>query len=84
MRLKTEFNNNLEKWSDDLDSKGFRLSRTKTEYLECKVGEGEESMQGITMCDTAILIVVKFKHLGSIIQGNGEIDDDIGYRIRVG
>lgn len=35
------------------------------------------------MCDTAIPKVVKFKYLGSIIQGNGEINDDIGC-IRVG
>ena len=26
----------LERWRDALKSKGFRLSRTKTKYMECK------------------------------------------------
>ena len=28
--------------------------------------------------------VERFRYLGSIIQGNGEIDDDINHRIKVG
>ncbi|XP_070029796.1 secreted RxLR effector protein 78-like [Nicotiana sylvestris] len=31
-------NERLEVWRHTLESKGFRLSRTKTEYLECKFG----------------------------------------------
>ncbi|KAF3639163.1 putative pre-mRNA-processing factor 6-like [Capsicum annuum] len=32
-------NDKLEMWRQTLESKGFRLSRTKTEYLECKFSD---------------------------------------------
>lgn len=32
-------NKRLEDWRPTLESKDFRLSRTKKEYLECKLGE---------------------------------------------
>jgi len=31
-----EVNAKLELWRQTLESRGFRLSRTKTEYMECK------------------------------------------------
>ena len=33
----------LEQWRDTLDAKGFKLSRSKTEYLHCRfsVGKGD-------------------------------------------
>ena len=31
----TEVNQKLELWQEILESKGFRLSRTKTEYMRC-------------------------------------------------
>ncbi|XP_070005985.1 secreted RxLR effector protein 78-like [Nicotiana sylvestris] len=33
-------NERLEVWRQTLESKGFKLSRTKTEYLECKFSAG--------------------------------------------
>ena len=57
----------------------------KTKYLACKfTQEEEESRKDIIICDTAVPTAEKFKCLGSIIQGNREIDDDIGQHIRVG
>ena len=74
----------LEKWRNTLESKGFKLSKTNIKHLECKFSEGEEELVwDITICNTAIPKVERFKYLDSIIQGNGEIDDDIGHRIRV-
>jgi len=64
-------NRKLEKWRDTLESKGFRQSRSKTEYLECKFSEGEEQvLQDVIIGDTTVPNVGKFKYLGSIIQGN--------------
>ena len=40
---------------------------------------GEVTIDGIT-----IPMVEKFKYLGSIIQQKGDIDKDIGQRIKVG
>ena len=34
-------NTKLERWRDTLEVKGFRLSRSKTEYLHCRFSVGE-------------------------------------------
>ena len=34
-------NAKLELWRQTLESRGFRLSRTKTEYMECKFSKHE-------------------------------------------
>uniref|UniRef100_K3XSG9 Reverse transcriptase domain-containing protein n=1 Tax=Setaria italica TaxID=4555 RepID=K3XSG9_SETIT len=43
-------NRKLELWRETLESKGFRLSRTKTEYMRCDFGtttheEGDVSLE---------------------------------------
>jgi Reverse transcriptase (RNA-dependent DNA polymerase) len=67
-----------------LESKGFRLSRTKTEYMRCQFSgknsdDGDISLDGrvVTMNDT-------FRYLGSMLQSDGEIDENVSYRIRDG
>ncbi|KAF3626060.1 hypothetical protein FXO37_30537 [Capsicum annuum] len=40
------FNDKLDIWRQILESKGFRLSRTKTEYLECKFNEESQEADG--------------------------------------
>ena len=35
---RTGMNQKLELWRETLESKGFRLSRTKTEYIRCDFG----------------------------------------------
>ena len=35
---RTGVNQKLELWRETLESKGFRLSRTKTEYIRCDFG----------------------------------------------
>ncbi|KAG5573813.1 hypothetical protein H5410_063579, partial [Solanum commersonii] len=53
---------------------GFRLSRTKTGYLKCKFSD---------IAQEASVERESFKYLGSIIQGEVEIDDDVIHRIGV-
>ncbi|XP_060200429.1 uncharacterized protein LOC132628681 [Lycium barbarum] len=55
-----------------LESKGFRLSRTKTEYLECKFSNTNEHEAGVKVWLNTQVIQKKgsFKYHGSIIQGN--------------
>ncbi|XP_070034230.1 uncharacterized protein [Nicotiana tomentosiformis] len=78
-------NERLEVWRKVLESKGFKLSRTNMEYLECKFndvsGEADEEVR----LDSQVIPKRKsFKYLGSIIQGDGEIDGDVTHRIEVG
>ena len=66
-----------------MDSKGFRLSRTKTEYMRYDFGtttrEEDISLEGrvVPRKDT-------FRYLGSILQRDGDIDEDVSHRIKAG
>jgi len=66
-----------------MESRGFRLSRSKTEYLKCglkgEVGRGGE----VTMGGVVIPRVEKFKYLGPIIEKRGDIDANINQHIGV-
>ncbi|XP_070031856.1 uncharacterized protein [Nicotiana tomentosiformis] len=72
----------LEVWRQMLESKGFKLSRSKTEYLEYKfIDERHEEVVEVKIDTQVIPTRDSFKYLGSIIQGNGEIDEDVTHRI---
>jgi len=74
----------LEQWRQTLEPSGFRLSRTKTEYLHCCFSGKEDAGGEVTMDGSPIPKVDKFKYLGSIIQWNRDMDEDINQRIKVG
>ena len=74
----------LELWRSTLESKGFRLSRSKTEYMECKFSSNRPSEGIVTLGDQVINKSTRFRYLGSIVQSDGEIDGDIISRIQVG
>jgi len=78
-------NTKLERWRDTLEAKGFRLSRSQTEYLHCRFTADEGGVASEVAIEGAIIRrVERFRYLGSIIQENGEIDEDINHRIKVG
>jgi hypothetical protein len=67
---------------ETLESKGFRRSRTKMEYIRCDFGtttheEGNVSLEGQVMPrkDT-------FRWLGSMLQRYKDIDEDVSHRIK--
>ena len=74
----------LELWRRTLESKGFRLSRTKPEYMRCRFSstrheEGEVSLDGQVVPERDT-----FRYLGSMLQKDGDIDEDVGHRIKAG
>jgi len=77
-------NEKSEKWSHSLESRGFRLSTSKTAYLRCGFSGVERDGGEITMGGVVIPRVEKFKYLGLIIEDKGDIDEDINHRIKVG
>ncbi|PHU23744.1 hypothetical protein BC332_08851 [Capsicum chinense] len=78
-------NNKLEVWRQTLESKGFRLSKSKTKYLECKFNDSRHEEEVIVKLDSqAVCKRDSFKYLGSMIQGNREIDEDVSHRIGAG
>jgi hypothetical protein len=73
----------LESWRRTLEAKGFRLSRSKKEYIKCDFsattqGEGDVRLDGqvVPKKDT-------FRYLGSMLQKDEDIDEDVSHRIKV-
>ena len=60
-----------------MESRGFKLSRTKTVYLECHFGSQRGANDVVVRLDGKDLAMSEcFKYLGSIIQKNGDINQD--------
>ncbi|XP_070005767.1 uncharacterized protein [Nicotiana sylvestris] len=82
---RTGVNEILEVWRQTLESKGFKLSRSKTEYLECKFSAESREIGGdVRLGSQVIPKRDSFKYLGLMIQGDGEIDEDVTHRIEAG
>ncbi|XP_070017693.1 uncharacterized protein [Nicotiana sylvestris] len=63
-------NKMLEDWRQTFESKGFKLSKTKTEYLECKFSDmTRETVMDMRLESQVIPKRGSFKYLGSVIQG---------------
>ena len=78
-------NTKLELWRNTLESKGFKLSRSKTEYMECKFDPTREATQtSLNMLGQEVPKKDVFRYLGSILHKEGEIDEDVSHRIRAG
>jgi hypothetical protein len=65
-----------------LESKGFRISRSKTEYVECKFSTSINKNQSMTLDGNAILVDDCFRYLESIIQKYGELDNDVAHQVK--
>ena len=57
----------LECWRHTLESRGFRVSRSKTEYIDCCFGGREDGRGEVTIEGMTIPKVKMSKYLGSII-----------------
>ncbi|XP_060182141.1 uncharacterized protein LOC132611785 [Lycium barbarum] len=65
---RSSVNARLEVWRQTLESKGFKLSRTKTEYLECKFSYGSQVEDEDVQLDTQVIPKKEsFKIIGSTI-----------------
>jgi len=80
---KQEVNDKLKRWRLTLEFRSFRVSRSKTEYLYCRFVGREDTAGEVTIDGMVIPNVEKFKYLGSTIQWNGDINEDINQRIKV-
>jgi len=66
-----ELNGRLETWRQALEAYGFRLSRSKTEYMECNFSRRRSrSTLEVKVGDHIIPQVTRFKYLGSIVQND--------------
>ncbi|KAJ7942760.1 Retrovirus-related Pol polyprotein LINE-1 [Quillaja saponaria] len=77
-------NSKLGMWRNALESKGLRLSRTKTEYMECNFSKTRGGPNDIILDGQTISTKDVFKYLGSFIQKDGAIEHDVNHRIKAG
>jgi hypothetical protein len=64
-----------------LESKGFRLSRTKTEYMRCDFSVTRHKEGDISLDGQVVANKDTFRYLGSMLQKDGDIDEDVKHRI---
>jgi len=76
-------NDKFEQWSHTLQSRDFKLSWSKTEYLRCGSSAVEVGSEEVTIRGVVITKVEKFKYVGSIIEMRGDVDNDSNHCIRV-
>ena len=75
-------NAKLNLWKEVLESN--RLSRSKTEYMECKFYVNGDSKEfRVRIEDHKVPKSDCFRYLGSILQKNRELDGDLNHRIQV-
>jgi hypothetical protein len=57
-----------------VESKGFRLSRTKTEYMMCDFSATRHKDGDVTF-DGQLVAKEYFRYLGSMLQNDGYIEE---------
>ncbi|XP_026398640.1 uncharacterized protein LOC113294466 [Papaver somniferum] len=72
----------LELWRQTLESTGFKLSRTKTEYLKCDFSESWAVEGDMLLNGQSVLRKYSFRYLGSMLQSDGGIEEDISHRAK--
>jgi hypothetical protein len=67
-----------------LEAKGFRLSRSKMEYMKCDFSATIQEEGDVRLDSQVVPKKDTFRYLGSMRQKNGDIDEDVSHRIKVG
>ena len=67
-----------------MEFKGFRLSRTKTEYIKCDFGTTTQEEEDTSLEGQVVPGMDTFRYLGSILQRDGDIDEDVSHKIKAG
>ena len=79
-----EVNRKLELWRQTLESKGFRISRAKTEYMRCDFITARQEAGDVSLEGQIVPKKDTFRYLGSMLQRDGDVDEDVSHRIKAG
>ncbi|XP_047502977.1 uncharacterized protein LOC125048357 [Penaeus chinensis] len=71
-----------EQWTQALERRGMKVSRTKTECLNA--GNGTQRVGSISLGGERVQRVAEFKYLGSIVQEDGGSEAEVSKRIEAG
>jgi hypothetical protein len=72
----------LELWRQTLEANGFRLSRSKTEYIKYDFSATTQEEGDVRLGGQVVPKKDTFRYLGSMLQKNGDIDEDVSHRIK--
>jgi hypothetical protein len=67
-----------------LEAKDFRLSRYKTEYMKCDFSATTQEERDVRLNGQVIPKKDTFRYLGSMLQKDGDINEDLSHRIKAG
>jgi hypothetical protein len=65
-----------------LEAKGFRLSSSKTEYMKCDFCATTQEEGDLRLDGQVVPKKDTFRYLGSMLQKDGDIDEDVSHRIK--
>ena len=77
-------NQKLKLWPETLESKYSRLSRTKTKYMRYDFGTTTRKEEDISLEGQVVPWKDTFRYLGSVLQRDRDIDEDVSHRIKAG
>jgi hypothetical protein len=60
------------------------LSRSKTEYIKCDFSATTQKEEDVRLDGQMVPKKDTFHYLGSMLQKNGDIDNDVSHRIKAG
>jgi hypothetical protein len=81
---RTAVGQKLELWRRTLEAKCFRLSRFKTEYMKCDFSATTQEEGDVRLDGQVVPKKNTFFYLGSMLQKDGDIDEDVSHRIKAG
>jgi hypothetical protein len=81
---RTGVHQKLELWRRTLEAKGFSLSRSKTEYMKCDFSSTTQEEGDVRLDGQVVPKKDTLHYLGSMLQKNGNIDEDVSHRIKAG
>jgi hypothetical protein len=81
---RTGVDQKLELWRRTLEAKDFRLSRSKMEYMKCDFSAITQEEEDVRLDGQVVPKKDTFRYLGSMLQKNRDIDEDVSHRIKVG
>ena len=71
----------LERWREELEMRGLKISRTKTEYMCCNP---RNQVDDIHLQGKIVKRTEKFKYLGSFVEETSELQVEVNSRIQAG
>jgi hypothetical protein len=67
-----------------LDAKCLRFSRYRTKYMKCDFSATTQEERDVRLDGQVVFKKDTFCYLGSMLQKDGDIDEDVSHRIKTG